>query len=171
LRVRLKDIGSEGIQISWDLTPSFFHACLSEAVTGPTHASGDVTMSLTRNGARVYAHGAVHARFGVTCGRCLEAAPIVIDSAVQVTFVPASLAPEPAEHEIHGDDPDYCTYSREEIDFGDLVREQVLLGIPYAPLCREDCQGLCPRCGTDRNRASCACPPLEDGKVAGRLRL
>lgn len=167
----MKDIGSEGIQVSWNLAPPFLRACLLETIANPAKASGNVTMSLTRNGARVYAHGAVHAQVEIACGRCLDVAPVAIDSTVQVTYVPASLVPQPAEHEIHGDDPDYCTYSGDEIDFGDLVREQVLLGIPYAPLCREDCQGLCPRCGTDRNHTACACPPLEDGKVAARLPL
>jgi uncharacterized protein len=168
LRVRLKDIGSEGIRLSWDLTPSFLRACLGEASTGAP--SGDVSLALTRNGARIYARGAVRARVEVSCGRCLEPATASIDSPVEVTFVPASLAPQPEQHEIHGDDPDYCTYSGEEIDLSELVRESVLLGVPLAPLCREDCRGLCPRCGTDRNRATCACPAAEE-QAASRLRL
>ena len=37
------------------------------------------------------------------------------------------------------------------------IREAVLLELPYAPVCREDCKGLCPVCGVDRNRESCSC--------------
>jgi uncharacterized protein len=46
-----------------------------------------------------------------------------------------------------------------------------LLGIPYAPVCREDCLGLCPRCGGDRNHAACNCPPVDSTLGAGRLRV
>jgi uncharacterized protein len=43
------------------------------------------------------------------------------------------------------------------IDIEPVVREAVLLELPLAPLCRADCAGLCPQCGTDRNEAPCEC--------------
>ena len=45
-----------------------------------------------------------------------------------------------------------------EIDLEPVAREAVLLELPLAPLCRDDCAGLCPRCGADRNEVVCACP-------------
>ena len=47
----------------------------------------------------------------------------------------------------------------EHIDLGPLVRETLLLELPLAPLCREDCAGLCPRCGADLNAGPCGCEP------------
>ena len=44
------------------------------------------------------------------------------------------------------------------IDLEPVAREAVLLELPLAPLCRDDCAGLCPQCGTDRNLTDCACP-------------
>ena len=38
-----------------------------------------------------------------------------------------------------------------EIDLEPVAREAVLLELPLAPLCREDCEGLCDQCGADRN--------------------
>jgi uncharacterized protein len=38
----------------------------------------------------------------------------------------------------------------------------VLLDLPLAPLCSEECLGLCPRCGQNWNLSSCACPPEGD---------
>ena len=38
-----------------------------------------------------------------------------------------------------------------------MVREEVLLAIPDAPLCRDDCPGLCPVCGADLQTAPCGC--------------
>jgi uncharacterized protein len=45
----------------------------------------------------------------------------------------------------------------DSIDVEPVVREAVLLELPLAPLCRADCAGLCPQCGTDRNEAECGC--------------
>jgi uncharacterized protein len=39
----------------------------------------------------------------------------------------------------------------------DAVREQVLLALPGRMLCQQDCQGLCPQCGANRNRTNCDC--------------
>ena len=171
MRVKLKDIGSGGLRLHWRLDGWRLRAWIGETGADPDRAEGEATLLLTRNGARVFAQGAVRAQVQLPCGRCLEPAAVGIDSPLQVTFVPAPLLPETKETELRGDDPDYCTYRGEEIDLSDLVREQVLLGIPYAPVCREDCLGLCPRCGIDRNRASCACPADQNAVGAGRLRL
>jgi len=37
------------------------------------------------------------------------------------------------------------------------MREQCYLSLPMKPLCRPDCRGLCPQCGTNLNRGACAC--------------
>ena len=47
----------------------------------------------------------------------------------------------------------------DQIDLGPLTREALLLELPLAPLCREDCAGLCPTCGADLNTGPCPCPP------------
>lgn len=43
------------------------------------------------------------------------------------------------------------------VDISQLVREVILLSVPIKPLCREDCKGLCPRCGQDLNEGNCRC--------------
>ncbi len=45
------------------------------------------------------------------------------------------------------------------IDLEVVAREAILLDLPLAPLCRLDCAGLCPTCGTDLNLGSCGCAP------------
>ncbi|HWC12232.1 MAG TPA: DUF177 domain-containing protein [Acidimicrobiales bacterium] len=47
----------------------------------------------------------------------------------------------------------------EQIDLGPLARETLLLELPLAPLCADDCQGLCPTCGADLNEGQCQCAP------------
>ena len=55
-----------------------------------------------------------------------------------------------------------------------MVREQIFLTVPMKPLCREDCQGRCPRCGADLNAGACGCPPAEaetDSRFAALKKL
>ncbi len=69
--------------------------------------------------------------------------------------------------ELATDDLDVFPYSGDVIDLEALVREQFVLSIPYAPLCKDDCLGLCPQCGTDRNVAPCDCEKPIDPRFVG----
>lgn len=55
------------------------------------------------------------------------------------------------------DDVQSGTYSAGKADLEEVLREAILLEIPFANLCREDCRGLCPRCGQDLNAGPCGC--------------
>jgi uncharacterized protein len=59
--------------------------------------------------------------------------------------------------EVAADDLGLTEYSGDEIDLGQMMREQFYLALPMKPLCRQDCQGLCPVCGKNRNRETCSC--------------
>ncbi|HEY0564211.1 MAG TPA: DUF177 domain-containing protein, partial [Terriglobales bacterium] len=48
-------------------------------------------------------------------------------------------------------------YEGDAITLEDVLKEQVLLSLPEKRLCREDCKGLCPQCGHDRNSEQCQC--------------
>jgi uncharacterized protein len=57
-------------------------------------------------------------------------------------------------------------YDGRRIDLRALAVEQVYLEMPLKPICREDCRGLCSRCGNNRNRVECGC---DDDSVDPRL--
>jgi uncharacterized protein len=48
-------------------------------------------------------------------------------------------------------------FDGEAIDVDEIVKEQILLAVPSRVLCREDCKGICPACGIDRNTGECSC--------------
>src|SRR5439155_14718691 len=50
------------------------------------------------------------------------------------------------------------------IDLEPLIRDAVLLMVPFAPLCTPQCLGLCERCGGDRNLGECSCGPEPDAR-------
>ena len=71
------------------------------------------------------------------------------------------------EREIEEDDLTTAFYENDEIDLGQLMQEQFYLSLPMKPLCAGDCKGLCPMCGTNLNRGTCACDPQwEDPRLA-----
>ncbi len=61
-------------------------------------------------------------------------------------------------HETTDADEDTYPLEGDHLDLGPLVRDALLLELPLAPLCREDCRGLCPTCGGDLNAGPCECP-------------
>ena len=52
------------------------------------------------------------------------------------------------------------------LDLAPLVRDALVLELPMAPLCRDDCAGLCPQCGANRNEGQCGCVAPRDPRWA-----
>ncbi len=65
-------------------------------------------------------------------------------------------------HDYNNEDKELdITYvSEDTIDLSDVIVEQLQLQIPFQPLCKEDCKGMCAQCGADLNRGRCACAKL-----------
>jgi uncharacterized protein len=75
-------------------------------------------------------------------------------------------APSEEGPEVREEDLDVFPFDGEKIDLEPLFREQFVLAVPFAPLCREDCKGLCPQCGIDRNTGTCNCEKPIDPRLA-----
>ena len=99
--------------------------------------------------------GPVRAEAALRCARCL--APFEDMLRVEVTELFAPGADERDEAYPLGDGT---------IDLEPMLRDAVVLSLPFSPLCREDCRGLCERCGGDRNLDECTCPAEVDPRWA-----
>ena len=66
-------------------------------------------------------------------------------------------------YQVNVEDPDAYPIPGDQVSLAPMVRENLLLSVPLAPLCRPDCAGLCPTCGINRNEATCECegPPAD----------
>lgn len=95
----------------------------------------------------------------VPCSRCLEPYRIAVDTPIDLLYLPAAAQASgaPDDRQVSDQDANVSFYEGETIDLAQLMREQFYLALPMKPLCREDCQGLCPVCGTNRNTATCSC--------------
>lgn len=96
------------------------------------------------------------------CSRCLAETPLAIDQELDLFFLPESeLMSENDDEEgaeLQDRDLVVAFYHGDMLNLGATVREQVLLAQPMKRLCREDCKGVCPSCGADRNLTQCGCP-------------
>jgi uncharacterized protein len=122
-------------------------------VTAPVEFAAD----LHKDGRKFRLAGRVRTSLELPCSRCLEPFTIGIDAPFDVMFLPQSDATGEGETEIDDDDVGVSFYRDDELDLGDVVREQFYLAIPMKPLCQPNCQGLCPVCGINRNVATCEC--------------
>ena len=116
--------------------------------------------------------GTVRTELELLCSRCLEPFRFPVDLAFDQRYLPQSEASADQETEVEEDDLETSFYRDEEIDLNELLREQFYLALPMKPLCREDCRGLCPQCGTNLNTGTCDCGPgWEDPRFAALKQL
>ncbi len=101
--------------------------------------------------------GELHSKVTLPCARCLQPVELPIDVKFAERFVPAVGWQNEEGHELAEDELNLAVFDGEAIELDDVVREEILLAIPAHVLCREDCQGLCPACGVDRNASTCEC--------------
>jgi uncharacterized protein len=126
-------------------------------MAGPAEVQG----TIDRRGNEVELRGSLRAKIDVPCGRCLQPVALPVNTEFQERFTPAvSWRAEP-QHELSEVDLNLSVFDGEAIDIDELVREEILLAIPGHILCSEDCRGLCPNCGEDRNVSSCQCDVAE----------
>lgn len=122
-------------------------------VIGDARFDGEVF----REDQRVHICGMLTAEVSVDCSRCLEAVRRIMEIAFDDVFVDASSETRAAETELAIADMDESLVIGGRVDLTDAVREQILLALPEQTFCREDCLGLCPQCGNNRNLIHCNC--------------
>jgi uncharacterized protein len=119
----------------------------------PVRVSGRIR----RRNEEVELHGKLDTKVAVVCGRCLKSVELPIAVDFSERFTPAVAWKNEEQHELQSEELDLAVFDGEGIELDDLVREEIVLAMPGHTLCREDCQGLCPNCGTDLNETSCEC--------------
>jgi uncharacterized protein len=136
---------------------------LAEAVATPIR----VTLRAHRMGQDLYLEGALTGSLVLECGRCLARYRAPLSEPFRLVLSPAG-SRVPAEPEAAealdrfglclGDELETGWFQGHEIELDGFVRELAALALPVQPICKEDCLGLCPRCGADRNAGRCGCP-------------
>ena len=110
-----------------------------------------------REGTKVHVRGAITTDVDVACSRCAEPLTEHLEIPFEDVFVSVAEEPREKDLEVEGADLDEQLVEGNEVDLTEIIREQILLNLPEQLLCKEDCQGLCPQCGANRNLLDCDC--------------
>ena len=117
-----------------------------------------IDAKLVKMGLDVYVDAAVSILMELECSRCLEHFTWQLRSRLQVLYVPAT----GRSTQSVADDECSC-YHENTIDLTENIRTLIAFELPRKPLCRDDCPGLCPRCGKPLSDGPCPCLPPETG--------
>ena len=148
LRVDLRELRHGPVAISGQVPPDdpLFEG-LDVSLLGPVTVEGDLE-SAGHGG--YYWHGQFGGRVRLICRRCLEEFESPVDRSVEVLFsADPGLQEDPSVYPL----PEPLTH----VDVRPALREELALAVDVFPLCREDCRGLCPRCGANLNQGPCRC--------------
>src|SRR5688572_24230511 len=141
--VDLKDLGHEKLSFSGSFEPGiidFSGENLRQVEPLVWSASAE------RAGVEIRIVGSLETTFESSCSRCLEPARHVINKPFDLFFRERDelMFDEDAEIELTKKDTRTAFFTGTKLAVGDILREQVLLGLPMKVLCRVDCKGLCP---------------------------
>ncbi len=141
IRFSVARLEKEPIELVGSEPAEFLEVEPSDLLTVCAPVSYDLVVKSVSGGALV--EGKVATRLSGLCGRCLE----------------------PVEEEVSADN--ICLFleigDEEEMDISEDIRSEMLLALPMTLLCSDDCGGLCPVCGANRNRTVCGCEPPAAG--------
>jgi uncharacterized protein len=159
--IRVSNIQEDGLTVDDG-------AASGSTFADPAWRLDGLNLKFERDDHDVLVSGEIQATVPQVCGRCLEPFPARVRARVDVRVVPRPATGDSVE--LASDDLDVDFYKNDELDVGALIETETTLVLPMKPLCRDDCQGLCPVCGGNRNVTVCACAQRAPDPRLGVLR-
>ncbi|KFA88100.1 YceD family protein [Archangium violaceum] len=173
--VKIEEIRDTGLQVKKEMSLESLEAALEGSSFRPLEPLA-VSASLRKVSGGVLLEGRFTSRVVAECKRCLTESKLELPVSFTLNLVPESLArgeglvdedEEDEEKKDKGtgesggsfalDDADAEVFDGKVIDLEPIVREQVLLALPMNTVCREECKGLCMKCGQNLNDKACGC--------------
>ena len=108
-------------------------------------------------GGEVRVQGKFSGTMETDCDRCLAVTSYPLEKSFDLFYRAPEDKPEGDEIKIDEGEAEIGFYEGLGIELADIIKEQVLLALPVKRTCREDCKGICPVCGTNRNESDCDC--------------
>ena len=159
MKIRIDDLKNKTVELSDEEPVEGYPTLLALQEAGECHFLAPLWIHLTvaREFDHIRVNGRVETSLRLDCARCLAEFRVNINSPFTIFYMRAAGLPQDEDVELAENDLISSTYEGDEIDFASEIAEQVMLEIPFKPLCREDCRGLCPNCGAELNVAECSC--------------
>lgn len=109
-----------------------------------------------RQDRRIRAQGTIRTAISLVCVRCLEQFELKVHSRFDIILFPKDMV-EARSTALDEDELEYIFYDNDQIDMEKILTEQVNLFVPFKPVCKADCKGICPGCGANLNHGACPC--------------
>lgn len=129
------------------------------------HLAGTATLLRTDRGLLVRVEATATAQ--ERCSRCLAEVQCPVHIDFEEEYVPVIDANTGARVRVRGEGDLFRIGADFVLDLREGLRQYFLMAEPLKPLCREDCAGLCPTCGANRNEGACGCAEEGDERWAG----
>jgi uncharacterized protein len=161
--LNIKEMELRRIRFDEDFEPGeidFLGTGLRQATA--IHAEGSAKV-LENSGGEVRIEGRFSAVMETDCDRCLAMASLPLDKSFDLFYRPPPIIAED-EVKIDEGEAEIGFYEGLGLELADVIKEQILLATPMQRVCSEDCKGMCPVCGADRNQVVCDCheQPADD---------
>ncbi len=148
MRIHLEQIEEEPFR--WDQSESAPEVVLERPeVLGMSDIHWSGSVSRASSGWRLLA-GIDYVQT-LACSRCMKPREERVDTELDLYLVVNSPQPLGGEVELDSSDLGMLALDDEVLETGPILHEQLELNIPMSTLCKDDCAGLCPHCGADRN--------------------
>lgn len=156
MRFKVKDIGEDGLDVRLAVTDAWLTAECPDLDARPAPQGIALEGRIERNDDTFLLRGRLRGALLTVCGRCLDPAVLPLDVPIAVTYAEAEDNEDP-EDSPDASAGDVLPFQDGVIDLTGEIRDEILLALPMAPLCRADCRGICSVCGGNRNSAPCNC--------------
>jgi uncharacterized protein len=163
MKIHVATLSAEGLQLEDRIDPGKLPDLAALQQNEDCRFEGPLTVSLRvmPSVGMFQVEGRITGKVILACSRCLAATECPLRNTFRLTFarrIPGDAADSPPEaRELQAEELGVVLFEGDQIDFRDIIQEQVILAIPMQPICRQDCRGLCARCGANLNDGPCDC--------------
>ncbi len=163
MRINLHHISDSGLSLSFKEPVSHFKSLMdvskSEDISFEHPLSGGLHATRTKD--IIHITGQLNTIVKLACSRCLELFDQTLEIELELTFAPQPSesvpTPPPKEYELDAYQAGVIYFSGDQLDLNESISEQLIMALPFQPLCHESCKGLCCRCGSNLNQHPCKC--------------
>lgn len=161
--INVDDLVDKDLQLGYKEKHDTFEALTDIVANGDIEFTQPIHLDLRayRIGEMVVADGGFDAPVRCRCVRCLAKFESSLSSDFRMTYKRDNDEPDhppgASEAELDAESIGMRSFSGQHIDLRPALQEELILALPIQPLCREDCKGLCSKCGADLNQGDCGC--------------
>ena len=163
MKIKLDDIPEGGMEVNANSGNAPWLSSLFIETLGPDKIKDDdggrVNLQLFKNDRNVTVIGGIILKFHPICDKCLITCQRQQQIPIHQIMAPLH-AGKKADTDME-EDEDFGFYADNEIDLGSIIREQIILSQQMVNKCKDDCSGLCPKCGKNLNNGPCKCKKKE----------